>query len=305
MAAGPVVINGINTNVVVAATNNGGSSSTTTAAVVAQAIQAETGAKLWQFSYSYPNPPRGVSGDVALIPYTGIVGGAVGVDLTGNGTFTDFTFGDLYGDLWRVKASDGTSRNGTNTPLFSFSTNKHPIGAAPAIYNDGNNQYAAFATGGYADPVSTGFTTTSPAQRIVAVKLSYTGSTLTEGTAASAGGNIAVNQVFSGTTASDKSYAQALVVGNQLFVTSDSSDVNLSTYGTSANTGHLTTVNLATSAATVVALSGVTGGAGSVANNGTSIYTSTSVATASGATGTSVDLSSLPKVVRNLWMRTM
>ena len=305
VAAGPVLINGTSSNLVVAATNNGGSSSATTAAVVAQAIKAETGAKVWQFSYAYPNPPRAVSGDVALMPYTGLIGGAVGVDLTGNGYFTDFTFGDLYGDLWRVKATDGTSRNGTNTPLFSFSTNKHPIGAPPAIYNDGNSQYAAFATGGYADPVATGFTTTSPAQRIVAVKLSYTGSTLTEATAATTGGNIAVNQPLSGAAATDKSYAQALVVGNQLFVTSDSSDVNLSSYGTSGNSGHLTTVDLATSTGTVVALSGLTGGAGSVVNNGTSIYTSKSVATATTSTGTSVDLTSLPKVVRALWLRTM
>jgi hypothetical protein len=307
LAAGPVQINGVTTNVVVASTNNGGTASATTAAIVAQAIQAETGAKLWQFSYSYPNPPRGNTSDAPLMPYTGIPGGAVGVDLAGNGYFTDFVFGDLYGDLWRVKASDGTSRNGTNTPLFAFSTNKHPIGAPPAIYSDGNNQYAAFATGGYADPVSTGFTTNSPAQRILAIKLSYTGGTLTEATSATVGGNVAVNQALSGAAASDKSYSQALVVGNQLFVTSDTSDVNLSTYGTTAtNTGHLTTVNLSTaSTGTVVSLTGATGGAASVVNNGTSIYTSGSVATATSATGTSVDLTSLPKVVRNLWLRTM
>ena len=52
----------------------------------------------------------------------------------------------------RLNAADGTSRNGTSTPLFRFSGNKHPIGAVPAIYSSNGRQYAAFASGGYADP---------------------------------------------------------------------------------------------------------------------------------------------------------
>ena len=78
-----------------------------------------------------------------------------------------------------------------------------------------------------------------------------------------------INQALSGAAANDKSYAQALVVGNQLFITSDSSDVNLSTYGTSgATTGHLTTVDITGgTATTVVSMTPVANGAGSVVND--------------------------------------
>jgi hypothetical protein len=230
----------------------------------------------------------------------GIPGGAVGVDLSGYGFFTDFVFGDLYGNLWRINATDGTSRNGTNTPLFSYSSNKHPIGAPPAIYGFGGVQYAVFTTGGYADPTSTAWTTTG--QRIVAVKLNYTGATLTEGSGAP---YIPISQALSGNAASDKGYSQVLVAGNQLFVTSDSSDVNVSTYGTGGVvTGHLTTLDISTGTTTVVDMTPVANGAGSVVSNSTDVYGAYKLATTNGSSGTSVGLTTAPKVFRNLWLRT-
>src|SRR5206468_6597366 len=39
----------------------------------------------------------------------------------------------------------------TGQPLFSFSEDYHPIGAKPAIYNNGNIMYAVIVDGGYAD----------------------------------------------------------------------------------------------------------------------------------------------------------
>jgi type IV pilus assembly protein PilY1 len=303
-AEGPVLINGVTKNLAVFETNNGGSASATTAGVATTAIQSETGNKVWQFTYSYPSPPRSVAADLPMA-LIGIPGGAVGVDLKSQGYFTDFVFGDLYGNLWRVNASDGTSRNGTSTPLFSFSTNKHPIGAPPAIYSDGTNEYAAFASGGYADPTSTAWTTNG--QSIIAVKLSYTGATLDETGGVTA--NMPINQALSGAAVNDKSYAQALVVGNQLFVTSDSSDVNLSTYGTSgATTGHLTTVALSgASSTTVVAMTPVANGAGSVVNDtaGTGVYGAYQLATTNGSTGSRVDLTIPASLRRNAWVRTL
>ena len=303
VSAGPVLINGITKNLAVIETNNGGSASSTTAGVVATAIQSETGTKVWQFTYTYPSPPRTVAADLPMA-LIGVPGGAVGADLIGTGYFTDFVMGDLYGNLWRLNAVDGTSRNGTSKPLFSFTTNKHPIGAPPAIYSDGTNQFAAFASGGYADPTSTAWTTTG--QRIIAVKLAYTGATLDE---TSTGANVPINQAFSGAAASDKSYAQVLIVGTQLFVTSDSSDVNLSTYGTSgAVTGHLTTVDITGGAAsTVVAMTPVANGAGSVVNDTstTNVYGAYKLTTTNGSTGTGTDLKAPATLKRNVWLRTL
>lgn len=303
VSAGPVLVNGITKNLAVIETNNGGSAASTTAGVVATAIQSETGAKVWQFTYTYPSPPRGVAADLPMA-LIGVPGGAVGADLVGTGYFTDFVMGDLYGNLWRLNSVDGTSRNGTNTPLFSFTTNKHPIGAPPAIYSDGTNQFAAFASGGYADPTSTAWTTTG--QRIIGVKLAYTGSTLDE---TSTGSNIPINQALSGAAANDKSYAQVLIVGTQLFVTSDSSDVNLSTYGTSgAVTGHLTTVDITgTASTTVVAMTPVANGAGSVVNDSstTNVYGAYKLGTTNGSTGATTDLRTPASLKRNVWLRTL
>ena len=303
MTAGPTLISGRTTNLMVAETNNGGTLAATTAGVTATAIEAETGNRIWQFAYAYPMPPRTIAADLPMA-LIGIPGGAVGVDLSGYGYYTDFVMGDLYGNLWLLNASTGASRHGTNTPLFSFTTNKMPIGAPPAVYSDGTSQFAAFASGGYADPTSTAWTTTG--QRIIAVKMQYTTGSLNQTSSTS---YVPVNQPFSGVASSDKAYAQALIVGTQLLITSDSADVNLSTYGTTgAATGHLTTVDLTgVATTTVMTMTPVANGAGSVVNNpgGTEIYGAYQLGSTNGSTGTKIDLTSAPKATRNLWLRTM
>jgi type IV pilus assembly protein PilY1 len=300
ITAGPILNNGRMSNVAILETSNGGSGS---AGVVATAVSQETGAKLWQFGYAYPSPPRGVTADTALLPTTGIVGGAVGVDLTGQGFFTDVVFGDLYGDVWRLSASDGTSRNGTNIPLFAFSTNKHPIGAAPAIYSTGGQQYAVVASGGYADPTAISWTAST--QYLIAAKINSTAATINETTTACAGCALALNTTL---TSGDDGFSQALVVGNQVFVTTDSSDVNLSAYGTASSTGHVMAVNLTGTASTTTVA--VSAGASSLVNSGTTLYNSSSTQqqlvsmSATSTTGTSVDSVATPKLARMLWLPT-
>ncbi len=293
-------VNGQLTNLAVAQTSNGGTGGT---GVVAVALKQETGEEYWKFGHVYPSPPRGVAGDLPLAA-NGIPGGAVGVDLFDLGFVSDFVMGDLYGNLWRLNAIDGTSRNGTDTPLFTFSTNKHPIGVPPAIYRTGGTLYAAFASGGYADPISTSWADTT--QYLIAVKLSSTSSTpVTETTSASSTGPIGVNITL---TSGDRGFSQAIVVGTQLFVTSDSTDVSLASYGTSTvSTGRLYTVDLVggTSTTTVIRA-----GAGTLANSGSTLYSSSSsrqerlVATATTfGSGEKIDFESAPKLTRNLWLR--
>jgi hypothetical protein len=298
VAAGPTLINGQLSNVVVLQTGNGGSGG---AGVVATALSQETGAKIWQFGYAYPVPPRGVVVDTLLLPTTGIVGGAVGVDLGGRGFLTDVVFGDLYGDLWRLDAADGTSRNGPSTPLFRFSSNKQPIGAVPAIYSTGGQQYAVVASGGYADPTAMSWTTSK--QYLIAAKLGSTAATIDETSPTCSSCALALSTAL---TAGDKAFSQALVVGNQLFVTTDTSDVNLQAFGLTSNTGRAMVVNLTgTPSATIVA---VTAGASSLVSSKTSIYNSSSTQqellqiTAASTTGTSVDAAAIPRLTRMLWL---
>jgi len=67
---------------------------------------------------------------------------------------------------------------------------------------------------------------------------------------------------FAFASTSEKGYAQALIVGQEILFTTDSTDVNAGAYGTGGNTGHAYHFNLGTNSAgpTIV----VGGGAGSV-----------------------------------------
>ena len=296
--AGRVVIAGQATNVAILETNNGGSGG---AGVATTALSLETGAKLWQFAYAYPA--------AAGVPATGLPGGAVPVDLTGSGTITDVVFGDLYGELWRLDATTGTSQTGS-TPLFSFTyaagSDQHPIGAMPAIYSDGNHQYAAFTSGGYADENDTSWQ--AGTQYLIAIKLQATAPPLHESATACTSCDVRVEQSL---TAGDRGYSQAVVVGNQLFVTSDSSDVNSATYGTTgAASGHVVAVSGLNSNASTSTTVIYTGGS-ALAASGNTLYASSSDkqvqfgTQAAGGTGTSVNFDgNAVKVARALWLRT-
>jgi hypothetical protein len=173
----------------------------------------------------------------------------------------------------------------------------------PAIYSSGGLLYAVVASGGYADPTAMSWTT-SP-QYLIAAKLSSTGATINETTTACSTCALALNTTL---TAGDKGFSQALIVGSQLFVTTDSSDVNLSAYGSSTNTGHAIAVTLTgTPSMTIVA---VNSGASSLVNSGTTLFNSSSTqqqllqTSATSTTGPNVDVASLPKLTRMLWLPT-
>jgi hypothetical protein len=289
-----------NTNFVAFTTNNGGSG---TAGIFVSARQLETGAKLWSndFMSTYPTAD--------LVPKSAVPGGAVAVDLTGNGTATDLVFGDIDGRLWRINAATGANQNGSN-PLFKFSTTKHPIGAKPAIYSNGSNLYAAFTSGGYID--HGGSTTWSDStQYVIAVKLNNSTTTsiteLTSGTPCQTC-NVAIKKSFTGSSG----FAQVSVVGTSLQVLTDTSDVNAANYGTTADTGRLFSFNLGTdnptASPTTVASGGtsmtivkLSGGATLVGSSGTKQQI---VASAVGTSGTSVDFSTVvASLVRRLWLR--
>jgi len=293
LASGPTLVNGKTSNLVIAATNNGGSGGS---GLVVTALALETGAKQWQFGHAYPSPARAVTAD-GSVPSTGIPGGAVGVDLAGNGYTTDIVTGDLYGNLWRLDATNGTSKTGTGIPLFRHSSNKKPIGAIPAIYSDGTRQIAGFGTGGYADPISASWATGT--QSLIAVPIAATGPyPLTESS---------TQLAFKSDLASGfRAFAQVLVVGGELFATADSTDVNSSSYGLAGtNTGSVIKTNISTSAVTTYV---VRGGASSLAHSATALYASSSdrqqtLSSAAGASGASVDTLVASKMTRLLWIR--
>jgi hypothetical protein len=99
-----------------------------------------------------------------------------------------------------------------------------------------------------------------------------------------------------------------LVVGGELFATTDSTDVNASTYGSAgATTGHVVRYDLTAATSTTVV---VRGGAGSLANAGAVLYSSSSdrqeklATNALSTTGVTVDTQAIARSERLLWLRT-
>lgn len=321
VAAGPVLVNGVTKYMAWLETNNGGSSATTAPGVMLQALNLDLGTSAWSFTSSYP---------VTTIPDDAVPGGAVGVDLTGNGSFTDIIFGDLYGRAWRLDAGTGTSKTGSSTtPFFQYSyssTSKHPIGAPPAIYSDGSTQYAAFVAGGYANQTDALTTWSVGTHALALVKINASSYPVLDTATTCSSCNL---RVLRNLDAGTRAYAQPTVAGNQLFAVSDETDVNSNSYGgLSKATGHVLAVNGLNGTETFNAYgtSTVYGGASSIAaatingaitfigsssdkqvKLGTAATTTTGsgigAATSAQGTGKGVDLTSTATVKRLLWLR--
>ena len=171
LAAGRVQ-NGLGAKTMVfAQTNNGG---TAGSGDVVVAINAETGLAEWKAGYAFTTSLR--TGGSSIPSLTGVPGGTVALDRTGNGYVTDVVWGTLYGDVWRADPSTGISKDGVGKPLFRFSTDNHPIGAKPAIYAKGTalSQYAVITTGGYVDtyPSDTNWSPAGTTNYAVAISMS-------------------------------------------------------------------------------------------------------------------------------------
>jgi len=330
VGAGPTVINAETRNLAVFETKNHGTTALTTNGVVATALDIDTGALVWQFTSTYPSPPRGQAADVMPLPPQSIPGGAVPVDINnnGNGLITHYVMGDLYGSVWRLDASTGkpptksasgftcTLNDGTTNaaftdcvPIFSFTSNKKPIGSPPVIFarSAGGEQFIGFASGGYVDPVATIWSSTN--QKLIALKLSPSTLPETDTTAPCVltTCNLLVNVTFA--NANDKSFSSASIVGTKLLVTADSTDVNLTTFGsTAASTGSVYSADISGGAlsGSIVVSSTTQRGAGQLAyavGASKAISGSSESITATTTGGISVDPASQTKLTRRLWVR--
>ncbi len=307
--AGRVRVGGAFKNLAFAQTNNG----SVTVGNRVTAYDLETGTQVWQHSYAFTTSLR--TGGATLPPVTGIPGGAVGVDRDQTGSLSDIMFGTLYGDIWQLDATTGTSRNGAD-PVFRFSTDEHPFGAPPTIYSSGNQVYSLSVSGGYADLAASTLWSAASGQKGISVKVGTAplGSILSEGSPSGSGQPLAWTVDLQ---TGDKSFAQATVVGGEVLITTDSTDVNangLSGYGSSpTDTGHLYSRSVTDGSGTTVL--DMRGGAGSIATLGVPAAGTTDVyglskdkadhVTVTTTAGESLGSPNTPKVTRMLWLRTL
>jgi len=158
----------------------------------------------------------------------------------------------------------GTSSLGAGKPLIQFTTDYHPVGGSPTIYqNKSTGRFFAVATtGGYNDPIGTSWAPDGVTQYAVAaaVETATSRAPITEAGTGNVSGDRAFVQDLG---ASQRSYAQAVVAGDELFIVTDTSDLNnASTYAATA-TGTLRRYSL-TSGATLGNSVTVVGGGSAV-----------------------------------------
>ena len=253
-AMAPARVAGAQRNLTFVETNNGGSGGP---GVYLAAYDTATGALVWDWEHEYPAPRNLANPEV---PGSGIPGGVAVYDLDGGSMATHVAVPTLYGDLY-ILETDGDNPYGSG-PALRFSTDFHPIGAAPTIYADQANgrMHIAVVTGGYADPtVATWSLLTANQYAVSIVADPNSGVTPID----EAGTTFGTDRAFVADLGTNRAFSQAIVSGNELFVTTDSTDVNLATYGTTGvSTGQLRRYSLSTGTqkgATIV----VAGGASS------------------------------------------
>lgn len=295
LAAGSVALGTTNKYYVIAQTNNGGTGG---AGNVVTAIDIESGQKVWQTAHAYPAARVGANPSV---PATGIPGGAVAIRSKETGHLTDVVFGTLYGDIWQLDARTGENKH-VDKPLFRYGSDFHPFGAAPTLYSKSSNVFAVMISGSYTDLVATTQWSTN-AQSAIGVSMAAPASaaTLTE-----TSGAPYVPLVYT-ITSGEKASSQAIVVGDEIYFTTDGGDVNAGTYGTTSTaTGHAYKVDINTNTGSSVV---ITGGAGSLVASGTAIYASSRdgaqrlTTDATGTTGEAVNNNPDPKVTKRIWLR--
>ncbi len=274
---------------------------------VVVAIDTETGEEVWKRGQTYSAPRT--SGN-KVVPSSGLPGGVVPVDTYGTGIVTDLLYANLYGEVWKIDPSTKASRyqsGTTDLPLFRFKDDFQPIGGKPALFSTAGGRFAVFASGGFADPSnehwacnSADITACTTVHKAVAIDIDADSGAFDE--------THPTNVKFAfNLGAGERAYASVRVIGTEVFVTSDDSNVNSSSFGTSGTaTGAVTRYDFAgSSPATTVAIAG---GAGSVATHKGTVYTGSSsgtqkLATDATTSGASIDPSSTIQVTRQLWLR--
>ena len=288
-------------------TNNGGTGG---AGFWLGAVVTATGALAWEATHVYPAPRSTANPPV---PASGIPGGVSIIGTDSSGQVTRVIAPSLYGALWVYDAAAGSNPLGSGKALVQFTTDHHPVGAPPTLYQSATSGrlYAIAVSGGYIDPIGSSWSATGQTQYVVSAAIEATPS------------NAPITE--SGTANADRAYvqslgtdnrgiAQAVVAGDEVFVLTDTSDVNnAATYGATA-TGSMRRFRLTTGVQIGTAVA-IAGGASSVdivaatgevhIGSGTGAQKIAAAATGGGvfnSTGRLIEHDSVAELRRSLWV---
>jgi hypothetical protein len=269
-------------------------------------VDAATGEVLWNIEHDYPNPRTSGHDDP---PLTAMPGGVTVLANEGGRTVDSLLVPDIYGQVYRYDPQTGDNHYGT-AAMFDMDEDFHPIGASVALYQseDTGLTHALVVTGGFADPFAPSGTNWAPDDvNQYAVGFPATTETvpLTRDDIED-DSSLGIHIDFG---AGQRAFSPAVVAGGEVFITTDSSAVNSSDYGSAVDTGKLWRADLsgATPATSVVIPSGaasvdVSISTGTVLSGG---FSSVQVTRPTGfdATGASLEAQPTSSTSRRLWLR--
>jgi hypothetical protein len=294
VAVGPVRVGNDIKPTVFVSTNNGGTSGS---GVYVNAYSIVDGTPVWPapWTFTYPNGRQNGGGP----PASGVPGGLAAYDRASTGALDRVVVPTLFGDLWVLDAATGANVYGTS-PLFRFTQDKKPIGAAPAIYQtESGAYYAVIVSGGYVD--DDGATWSSGQQYAVAVKLEVPES---EVPITESGPDSGLRPWVVDITGNV--FAQPTIAGGEAFILTASTDIN-DTDTANAGTGNLVRIDLASGEDNVYAIG--SSGASSVDFSSGTAYVSglintmkVDVSSDFNAAGKATELQSAAKAIRRFWI---
>lgn len=226
------------------------------------AVETGTGSVVWSSTQEYPSARgliNGIPSAVAEVPATGMPGG-VSVFASVDGDLVDtLLVPTLWGSVWQLDPITGDSKVGTAvctatatwqntagcTPLFQFNDDYHPIGASVSVYREKGTQalHAVVVTGGFTDNDQPSASIWAPSS-VNQVAVSFELDVATNDGVILAAADPSVG-IYINLGAGNRAFSPAVILGNEIFITTDSADV----FGIGAPTGLMTQVNLSTGVA--------------------------------------------------------
>jgi hypothetical protein len=286
------------------------------------AVETGTGNVVWSSTQVYP-PARGfingAASAVADVPTTGMPGG-VSVFASVDGDLVDtLLVPTLWGSVWQLDPVTGDSKVGTAvcntptwqttpgcTPLFQFEDDYHPVGASVSVYRERGTQalHAVVVTGGFTDNDQPSASIWAPSS-VKQLAVSFALDVATDDGVIQAAADPSVG-LYIDLGPGNRAFSPAVILGNEIFITTDSADV----FGVGAPTGLLTQVNLSTGAIAPTFPKAIASGFASVGVSATS----NAVYTGDGALSLKTDITGydadgitveqpIQKVARFLWLR--
>lgn len=276
-----------------------------------RAVDTVTGDLLWDRQVLYPYPTRNDLNPE--VPGTAMPGGVTLVPGITQTRIDHVLVPSLYGQVYLLDARTGENELG-EAPLFDFDEDFHPIGASVSLYRgrDDGVLRGLVVSGGFADPFAPSGTEWAPDdvnQYAVGFPVVVNGQSNYPIRRA----DVELDETLGihiDLGAGQRAFSPAVIAGNELFITTDTANVNAADYGSVGDTGRLWRADLSGSGTQATYVT-VPSGAASVDVS----ITSGAVVTGGGdgvvrsnpvgfdAVGTTVEVRPEMYGTRRLWLR--